>query len=60
MISEDGALYKTEFDAKSTGLTANDYESYMFSAKARYIRYVGFGSSAGTWNSVLELGAIVK
>lgn len=60
MISEDGALYKTVFDGKSTGQSANDYESYMFSSKARYIRYVGFGSSAGTWNSVLELGAIVK
>lgn len=61
LISEDGMNYKLLFDGKSTGLSSDDYEAYMTGIKrARFIRYVGFMSSAGSWNSVLELGAIVK
>jgi hypothetical protein len=61
MISEDGMNYKVLFDGKSTGLSSDDYEAYMTGKqKARIIRYEGYQSTAGTWNSVLELGAIVK
>ena len=60
MISENGSDYVTVYDGMSTGLTATDYEAYMFDRKARYIRYEGYQSTAGSWNSVLELAAIVK
>ncbi|MBE7050950.1 MAG: DUF4962 domain-containing protein [Ruminococcaceae bacterium] len=59
-ISENGADYVTVYDGMSTGLTGTDYESYMFERKARYIRYEGFKNNQNTWNSVLELAAIVK
>lgn len=59
-ISENGADYVTVYDGMSTGLTGNEYEAYMFDKKARYIRYEGFKNDQNNWNSVLELGAIVK
>ena len=60
LISENGADYTAVYDGMSTGLTDTDYEAYMFNKKARYIRYEGFKNNKNTWNSVLELGAIVK
>lgn len=59
-ISENGADYVTVYEGMSTGLTGTDYEAYMFNKKARYIRYEGFKNNQNTWNSVLELAAIVK
>jgi len=59
-ISENGADYVTVYDGMSTGLTGTEYEAYMFDKKARYIRYEGFQNDQNTWNSVLELAAIVK
>lgn len=59
-ISENGADYVTVYEGMSTGLTGTDYEAYMFNKKARYIRYEGFKNDQNTWNSVLELAAIVK
>ncbi len=58
--SENGVNFTEVYDGKSTGLSGDNYESYMFKARARYIRYVGFGSTEGEWSSVLELGAIVR
>ncbi|MBQ4629373.1 MAG: discoidin domain-containing protein [Clostridia bacterium] len=58
-ISEDGEKWQKIYDGTSSGKT-NGYESYLINAKARYIRFVGFQSNVGSWNSVLELGALVK
>ena len=60
LVSENGSDYVTVYDGMSTGRTSDDYESYMFDRKVRYIRYEGYQSTAGVWNSVLELAAIVK
>lgn len=60
LISENGTDYRVIYDGKSSGTIADEYEAYMFDSKARFIRYEGYQSTAGEWNSVLELGAIVK
>lgn len=60
MVSENGTDYRVVYDGKSSGTIADEYEAYMFDTKARFIRYEGYQSTAGEWNSVLELGAIVK
>ena len=60
MVSENGNDYTVVYDGMSSGTIADEYEAYMFDTKARFIRYEGYQSTAGEWNSVLELGAIVK
>ncbi|OBT12189.1 hypothetical protein A9264_03375 [Vibrio sp. UCD-FRSSP16_10] len=54
--SNDASSWSTEVDSVSSGDTA-DQEDFAFSetVTARYIRYVGFGNSSNTWNSVTEV-----
>lgn len=53
LYSEDGINFKRVFSGKSTGKT-NDYEYLAIPGKVRFIRYVGYGNSGSSWNSITE------
>lgn len=54
-VSEDGKNYTTVFDGSSSVMTT-DMEYAKFSpAKARYVKFVGYGHTTGTWNSITEI-----
>lgn len=61
-VSADGANFETVLkDMKNDGKT-EDYLVFEFAKayEARYIRYVGYGNSENTWNSVTEFAALTK
>jgi hypothetical protein len=58
-VSADGAAWTTAWSGESSGTTTQE-ESYDFTASARYVRYVGHGSSIGTFNSVTEVSVFTS
>lgn len=59
LVSEDGESYTKVLSAVSSG-TTDDYEIYKLDepVNARYVRFLGYGNSVNTWNSVTEFGAL--
>jgi hypothetical protein len=54
-VSTDGSTWRTVWSGQSTG-TTTALVSYDFpDATARYVRYVGHGSTVNTWNSLTEV-----
>lgn len=54
-VSNDGAAWRTVYGGESSG-TSRDLEAFDFaSAQARYVRVVGYGSTANMWNSLTEV-----
>jgi hypothetical protein len=55
-LSTDGTTWTTVAPSRSTSGTSNAEEIVDFTdMPARYVRYVGHGSTAGTWNSLTEV-----
>ena len=59
-VSQDGQTYETV--ATSSGKFPEDYKVIQLPSQksVRYVRYRGNGSDVNEWNSVLELGALVR
>ena len=54
-ISDDDLNYREVFRGQSSGAT-NELETFAFpAAAARYVRILGFGNTANTWNSYTEV-----
>jgi hypothetical protein len=54
-VSTNGTQWSAVHSGDSSGTTL-DLESYSFAAvSARYVRIVGHGNKANTWNSVTEV-----
>ena len=55
-VSEDNVTYTPVFEMKETSGKTNQFEEYDLSnVKARYIKMVGYGNSAGAaWNDPSE------
>jgi len=58
-VSTDGSTWSTIFTGQSSGTTTLEQNHDVADAPARYLRYLGHGSTAGTWNSVLELSVFM-
>ena len=58
LYSEDGINYKRVYSGDSSGTNA-EFERLEIPGRARFVRYTGHGSTAGTWTSVLEFGAYI-
>ena len=56
VYSEDGTNFKRVFSGDSSG-TTNEFETLAIPGRVRYIRYVGFGNTQGSWNSITEFRA---
>ena len=55
-LSADGSSWMRVITNKSTsGLTTAEEMHDFTDTSARYVRYIGHGSTAGTWNSVTEV-----
>jgi hypothetical protein len=55
-LSTDGATWTRVLTGKSTSGTTTAEEVYDFTdTPARYVRYTGHGSTAGSWNSLSEV-----
>jgi hypothetical protein len=54
-LSNDGVTWTTAWHGETTGLTLSEEVFDVPDQLARYVRYVGHGSSAGSWNSVTEV-----
>lgn len=53
--SEDGQTWNTILPKTSSSGFSNNLERFEFApTKARYIKYVGYGNTSNTWNSVTE------
>ena len=50
----DGTTFTTKWSGSSSG-TTTALQSYPVNGDARFLRLVGHGTTAGTWNSVTEL-----
>ncbi|MBQ4631652.1 MAG: S-layer homology domain-containing protein [Clostridia bacterium] len=60
LVSEDGDEWtKLVSDAESSG-ESDDLENFELIAKARYIKYYGYGNSQGKWNSLSEVAIYSK
>lgn len=54
-VSEDSKIWKTISENESSGNT-NDFEYFTLNnEKAKFVRYIGYGTSSGTWNSLCEV-----
>jgi hypothetical protein len=54
-VSSDGQAWTTVWTGESSGTSAQQ-QTYDFSdVDARFVRYLGHGNSANTWNSITEL-----
>jgi hypothetical protein len=53
--STDGTSWATAWTGQSSGTTTAEETFDFTDVLARYVRYVGHGSSASTWNSVSEV-----
>lgn len=58
-ISEDGESFESIFFGESSG-TTEQCEVYTIAGTARYIRFVGYKNSQGTWISVNECHPVIK
>ena len=58
-VSTDGASWSTVFSGQSSGTTTLEQNHDVADAPARYVRYLGHGSTVGTWNSVSELSVFM-
>lgn len=57
-ISEDGENYKLLYEGDSCG-ESEDYEIFeAYGEKARYVRTHFYGTSEGTWNSILDIAVL--
>ncbi len=58
--STDGSSWTTVLDDEVSAGVDENLEAFPFSApvNARYIRYVGFGSNANSWNNIYEVDII--
>ena len=60
LVSEDGEEWtKLVSDAESSG-KSDDLENFELIAKARYVKYYGYGNSQGKWNSLSEVAIYSK
>ena len=56
-VSEDNKNYTKVFAGTSTG-HSDVYETILFDANARYVKFVGFGHATGAWNNMIEFSPI--
>lgn len=57
-VSEDGENYKLLYEGDSCGESEN-YEIFeAYGEKARYVRAHFYGTSEGTWNSILDIAIL--
>lgn len=55
MVSEDGKVFKKMLSAQSSG-QSNGLEHFSFApVNAKYVKYVGYGNSVNSWNSITEV-----
>lgn len=59
-ISEDGLNWQTIYGGDSTGTTAGMETYRLEEAQGRYVRFVGYGNTTNTWNSVQEFELYTK
>lgn len=55
-VSEDGVNYtlvKDKLQSPGTGLQLDTYD--LGGVKGRYVKYVGYGNTANSWNSITEI-----
>jgi subtilisin family serine protease len=55
--SNDGTTWVTSGGMRQSSGTTTQPERYPLSAHTRYVRYLGHGNTASTWNSVTEIHA---
>lgn len=59
-VSDDGKTWTTLSANESCG-TSNDFEYFTLNdTSAKFVRYVGYGTSSGSWNSVCEVNIYGK
>ncbi len=59
VISTDGENWTTVLEGQQSSGGVLGYERFEFSpVKARYVKYVGYGNTKNSWNSVTELAAL--
>ncbi|GEM_PF-1114025 len=60
--SIDGSTWTAVLPIQSSSGTTEQLETFAFPApaNARYIRYTGYGSNAGTWNNIREVELIAQ
>jgi len=54
-VSTGGGVWTTVWSGQSSGTTTAEQRYDIADTSARWVRYLGHGSSAGTWNSVTEI-----
>ncbi len=59
-ISDDGVNYTKVAHFTSSGTTDQLEEFKLENAKARYVRYYGYGAKGSGWNSITEMGVVLK
>ena len=60
-LSRDGASWTTVLTrAQTSGTTLNEELFDFDDDSARYVRYVGHGSTAGDWNSLTEVSLFAR
>ena len=58
-VSTGSGVWATVFSGRSSGTTNSEQVFQFTDAPARYVRYVGHGSTAGSWNSLTEVSIFV-
>lgn len=62
LVSSDGVNFTEVLKDRKNSGTTSEPEIYNFEStqKARYIKYVGYGSNVNEWNNVIELVSLKK
>ncbi len=58
-VSEDGERWTKVFSGESSGTTTN-LEEYSINAKARYVKFIGYGNNLNAWISPTEIIILKK
>lgn len=59
-ISEDGQNYSTVYEGDSCGITSDSEVFTTDGVSARYVRTTFYGTSAGNWNSILDISVLAR
>ena len=58
-VSTGSGIWTTVFSGRSSGTTTGEQLFQFTDVPARYVRYVGHGSTVGSWNSLTEVSIFV-
>jgi len=58
-VSTGSGIWTTVFSGRSSGTTNSEQVFQFTDVSARYVRYVGHGSTVGSWNSLTEVSIFV-